>query len=76
MNWMHLVWIVLYFAVGWATTEAYDLDDSIWGLLVFLLWPLLVAVYLVVAVLLLLFGVLFMLDELLHRHQTKKKGAH
>lgn len=64
MSWPNLVWVLLYFAVGWIITEAYELDGGIWGLLVFLGWPILVVGILAIFVLLFLFGLVFVVEEI------------
>lgn len=65
MNWTVLAWILLYFVVGWVITEAYDLDDNdIWKVLIFLGWPILVGIVLVIVALLFLLGFLCVADEI------------
>lgn len=75
MSWTNLVWVLLYFAVGWIFTEAYDLDGGIWRLLVFLGWPILVVGVLTIFVLLFLFGLLLAIEEiwygLFHRRKDE-----
>lgn len=66
MSWTNLIWVLLYFAVGWIFTEVYDLDGGIWGLLVFLGWPVIVVSFCIIIVLLFLFGVLLVIEEIVH----------
>lgn len=66
MSWTNLIWVLLYFAVGWIFTEVYDLDGGIWGLLVFLLWPVIVVSFCIIIVLLFLFGLLLVIEEIVH----------
>lgn len=75
MSWPNLVWVLLYFAVGWIFTEAYDLDGGIWSLLVFLLWPVIVVSFCIIIVLLFLFGLVLAVEEigygLFHRRKDE-----
>ena len=64
MGWTNLVWVLLYFTVGWIITEAYELDNGIWGLLIFLGWPVLVVSFCVILLLLFAFGLVFVVDEM------------
>jgi len=73
MSWINLVWIVLYFAAGWALTEACGPGDDIWKLLVFLFWPVLLGILLVLLVLLVLFSLVVVAEELLYG-LTHKEG--
>ena len=66
MSWTNLIWVLLYFAVGWIFVEVYDLDGGIWGLLVFLGWPVIVVSFCIIIVLLFLFGVLLVIEEIVH----------
>lgn len=74
---MIVIWIVLYFAAGWILTEVYQMDDDILKLLVFLGWPILVVGILAIFVLLFLFGLVFVVEEigygLFHRNRTGKE---
>ena len=72
MNWTILIWILLYFAVGWILTSLYDLeDDDIGKLIVFIGWPVIVAVILIVLVVLFIFGVVLVIDELIRDFRNK-----
>lgn len=73
MSWTSLIWILLYFTVGWAITEFYDLDGDIWELLIFLGWPILVAGILLILVLLVLFLVAVAVDEVFYRLFRKRR---
>lgn len=68
-----LVWILLYFTVGWAITEFYDLDGDMWDLLTFLGWPILVAGILLILVLLVLFLVAVAVEEVFYRLFRKRR---
>lgn len=75
MSWTNLIWVLLYLAVGWIFTEVYDLDGGIWGLLVFLLWPVIVVSFCIIIVLLFLFGLVLTVEEigygLFHRRKDE-----
>lgn len=75
MNWTDLLWVLLYFTVGWIVADVYDLDGGIWSLLVFLLWPVIVVGILAIFVLLFLFGLVFVAEEigygLFHRRKDE-----
>lgn len=64
MNWTSLVWMLLYFAVGWIFTEVYQMDNDIWKLLFFLGWPIPVGIVLVVLILLALFTLALAVEEI------------
>lgn len=74
---MNVFWIVLYLTVGWIVTEVYRMDDDILKLLVFLGWPVLVVGFLAIFVLLFLFGLVFVVEEitygLFHRKRNGKE---
>lgn len=63
MTWVNLLWVLLYFAVGWIFTELYELDSDIWKLLIFLGWPILVGSILVIVALLFLFGLVLAIED-------------
>lgn len=77
MNWTDLLWVLLYFAVGWVVAEVYDMDGGILSLLVFLGWPILVVGFIVIFVVLFLFGLVLVAEEigygLFHRNRTGKE---
>ena len=75
MTWTILVWILLYFAVGWILTKIYDLDGDIWELLIFLGWPLLAVFCLGILTLLILFALAYAADEALYHlfHNRRDK---
>ena len=77
MSWTNLIWVLLYFAVGWIVTGVYQMDDDILKLLVFLGWPVLVVGFLTIFVLLFLFGLVFVVEEIsyeLFRRKRTGKG--
>ena len=74
MNWTALVWTGLYFAAGWFLTACYELEDDLWKLLIFLGWPVLIAGFLVILVLLVLFSLMLMAEEIGCRLRRKGSG--
>ena len=73
MIWTSLIWILLYFAVGWIFTKLYDSDGDMWDLLIFLGWPILVAGILLILVLLVLFLVAVAVEEVFYRLFRKRR---
>lgn len=73
MIWTSLIWILLYFAVGWIFTKLYDSDGDMWDLLIFLGWPLLVVGILLILVLLVLFLVAVAVEEVFYRLFRKRR---
>ena len=73
MIWTSLIWILLYFAVGWIFTKLYDSDGDMWDLLIFLGWPILVAGILLIFVLLVLFLVAVAVEEVFYRLFRKRR---
>lgn len=73
MTWTSLIWILLYFAVGWIFTKLYDSDGDMWDLLIFLGWPILVAGILLILVLLVLFLVAVAVEEVFYRLFRKRR---
>lgn len=70
---MSVIWIVLYFVVGWIIAKIYDLDDGIMWLLVFLGWPILAVGFMIVFVLLLVFGLVSAADQLMYWLLNRKR---
>lgn len=73
MIWTSLIWILLYFAVGWIFTKLYDTDGDMWDLLIFLGWPLLVVGILLILVLLVLFLAAVAVEEVFYRLFRKRR---
>lgn len=73
MTWTSLIWILLYFAVGWLFMEFYELRGYIWGLITFLGWPVIIVSYLVILVLLVALVVVcaaeYFFDRLFHKRK-------
>lgn len=73
MIWTSLIWILLYFAVGWIFTKLYDSDGDMWDLLIFLGWPILAVGILLIFVLLVLFLAAVALEEVFYRLFRKRR---
>lgn len=69
---IRLILILLYFVVGWIVTEVYELDNDIWKLLIFIGWPILIGGFLVIFILLFLFGVVLMIEEIFYTISHKQ----
>lgn len=72
MGWTALVWIGLYFAAGWFLTACYELEDDLWKLLIFLGWPVLIGGFLIIFILLFLFSIMFMIEEMFYTISHKQ----
>lgn len=68
-----LIWVLLYFAVGWIFTMLYDSDGDMWDLLTFLGWPLLAVCILLIFVLLVLFFAAVAVEEVFYRLFRKRR---
>ena len=42
MNWTVLIWILLYFGIGWMIIDTWNAIDNVWAAVVFIAWPLLI----------------------------------
>lgn len=73
MIWTSLIWILLYFAVGWIFTKLYDSDGDMWDLLIFLGWPILAVGILLIFVLLVLFLAAVAVEEVFYRLFRKRR---
>ena len=73
MIWTSLIWILLYFAVGWIFTKLYDSDGDMWDLLIFLGWPILAVGILLILVPLVLFLVAVAVEEVFYRLFRKRR---
>ena len=73
MIWTSLIWVLLYFAVGWIFTKLYDSDGDMWDLLIFLGWPILAVGILLIFVLLVLFLAAVAVEEVFYRLFRKRR---
>lgn len=74
MPWVSLLWVLLYFAVGWILTDLYEPDSDGWGLVIFLAWPLLAVFCLGILTLLVLFALAYAADEAIYHLFRKRRN--
>ena len=69
MHWTWIVWILIYFAVGWMCSDLIDESSDAAKMTVFITWPVIIALFIFGLIAVCLVGIVFTLLKLIYKEE-------
>lgn len=64
MTWTGIVWVLLYFAIGWLLMELCECDEDSTAFTIFMAWPAIIGLLVISSATLILLGIIKSLFEI------------